>query len=126
MRKRQLMQIDLTPMIDCVFILLIFFVATATMQEKKSTLKIDLPDTNSEIAPPDQKNHALEISETELALDSKKIDRTGLGSLLQALPTESVLSIYIDKNCRYELIAPILKEIQTAGTVQIDLVVEAK
>ncbi len=126
MRKRQLMQIDLTPMIDCVFILLIFFVATATMQEKKSTLKIDLPDTNSEIAPPDQKNHALEISETELALDSKKIDRTGLGSLLKALPAESVLSIYIDKNCRYEQIAPILKEIQTAGTVQIDLVVEAK
>jgi len=34
--------------------------------------------------------------------------------------------IYIDKNCRYERIAPILKAIQTAGTAQIDLVVEAK
>jgi len=76
MRKRPtLMQIDLTPLIDCVFILLIFFVATASMQEKKATLKIDLPQTDGEVAPPNQKNHALELSESAMAFDSKPIDQ---------------------------------------------------
>lgn len=127
MRKRaQLIRIDLTPMIDCVFILLVFFMATSSMQQHKSTLKLELPTLDSELSPPDTKNHSLEMSQSALVYDGTLVDREELAVLLKKCNPESVVSIYIDKYCHYEQIAPLLKLIQESGVKDIDLVVEAQ
>ena len=41
--------IDMAPMIDCVFLLLIFFIVAATIRKKHMELPIELPSTGSAI-----------------------------------------------------------------------------
>ena len=46
-RQRETLDINLTPLIDVVFLLLIFFMVTTTF-ERHARLKIDLPEASSE------------------------------------------------------------------------------
>ena len=36
-------QADLTPMIDCVFLLLLFFIVTSSLSEETNLFKIEMP-----------------------------------------------------------------------------------
>lgn len=42
--------LDMTPMIDCVFLLLIFFLVAATIRKKHQELPIELPSSGNSIA----------------------------------------------------------------------------
>lgn len=45
----ELPSIDMTPMIDCVFLLLIFFLVAATIRKKHNELPIDLPSSGNAV-----------------------------------------------------------------------------
>ena len=62
-RKREELTIGLTPLIDVVFILLIFFMATTTF-DRSSELRIDLPEATTK-APPAKQNRI------EIAIDAQ-------------------------------------------------------
>lgn len=76
-RKNDESNIDLTPMLDVVFILLIFFVVTASFN-KDSALSIQGqdPDTNSNPPPPDApKNVLIQITGNDLIVfNQERID----------------------------------------------------
>lgn len=59
-KTRQPLEITLTPMIDVVFLLLIFFMVTTTFNQK-SELKINLPEAQGEGAADDEKMIVLSI-----------------------------------------------------------------
>ena len=40
---------DMTPLIDCVFLLLVFFLVTSVFKQDESVLKLILPETQSEV-----------------------------------------------------------------------------
>lgn len=52
---------DLTPLIDAVFILLIFFVVATTFREEEKTLRLDLP-TATQSSPPSESSRQVVIS----------------------------------------------------------------
>ena len=39
---------DMTPLIDCVFLLLVFFLVTSVFKQDESVLKLILPETQTE------------------------------------------------------------------------------
>ncbi len=61
-RKRQPLEITLTPMIDVVFLLLIFFMVTTTFNQQ-SELKISLPEAHGDEAEDVKKQITLIINE---------------------------------------------------------------
>ena len=66
-------EIDLSPMIDCIFLLLIFFIVTTVFVEEKG-LSVDKPDAAAPAAFQQDDNVVLEISaQNEILLDHKPI-----------------------------------------------------
>ncbi len=75
---------DLSPMIDCVFILLIFFIVTAVFVEEEG-LPLPLPeDSNSVSAIQDQKTVVFSLAEdSSLAYQGQRIGMDAVSSIVR-------------------------------------------
>lgn len=87
---REPVDINLAPLIDVVFILLLFFVVTTTFT-RETQLKVDLPEAVSGTAPEAVKT-PLEILvgvDGSFALNGKSLSKNDLTTLMEALRVES-------------------------------------
>ena len=83
--RREELDLNITPLIDIVFLLLIFFMVSTTFQ-KESELKIQLPaaDQEARTEPADP----LEIvisADGQYAIGGRTLSDNGLGTLIEAL-----------------------------------------
>ncbi len=78
--------IDLTPMLDVVFIMLIFFIVTASFI-KEAGLEIERPDsTSSTPPPPSSENQNVLIRVTaasDIEIDGRRVDVRSVRSVIQ-------------------------------------------
>jgi biopolymer transport protein ExbD len=89
-KPREPVDINLAPLIDVVFILLLFFVVTTTFT-RETQLKVDLPEAVSG-TPPEVAKTPLEILvgvDGSFALNGKSLSKNDLASLMEALRLES-------------------------------------
>lgn len=134
------MTINMTPMIDCVFQLLIFFMLTTQMASADFVnMKVPKPDL-SQAKKPQEGNKAVvnvepftekEISENsakkglakQYGMGSIKIEVGNIGKLVRELdkarrtsedPKEFVVELRADKRIRYDQIEPVLQAMQQA------------
>ena len=71
-------EINLSPMIDCIFILLIFFIVTTVFVEEQG-LQVDKPDAAAATPLEEKQNLTLEITaESKILVDSREV---GLGEV---------------------------------------------
>ena len=90
--KRQLkneVSVNLTPLIDVVFLLLIFFMVSTTFT-KESHLTVTLPEAESEVS--ESVNEQLEILisvDGKFSVNSRALINSKIGTLMSALETES-------------------------------------
>ncbi len=95
-RKKEETNIDLTPMLDVVFILLIFFVVTASFL-KETAIGVHSSDDNQEVQPPtDKQNILFKISaNNDIWLNNRHITiksvRANVERLLAENPKASVI-----------------------------------
>lgn len=83
-------EIDLTPMLDVVFIMLIFFIVTASFV-KEVGLDINLPP-ESDAPPPTDAPPSIILkvdSRDEIWVDDRRVDVRAVGSLLQTKVAET-------------------------------------
>lgn len=83
--RREEVQVNLTPLIDVVFLLLIFFMVSTTFT-RETQLQIDLPESSSDQALPEQR--ALEImvdGQGHYAVNDQPLLRHDSETLKQAL-----------------------------------------
>ncbi len=114
-RKRNL-ELDLIPLINIVFLLLIFFMLTST--SISSVLKANLPEARSS-KKIQNKNQVLKISESgSLELNGKQINREDMirqvGDLLEVDKTKT-LELQGDKNIKFNLFGKIISDLRSAG-----------
>lgn len=89
-KARENVEIGLTPLIDVVFILLLFFVVTTTFT-RETQLRVDLPEAASG-APPEAEPKQLEVlidAEGNFTLNGQALMVSDLASLTAALNKES-------------------------------------
>lgn len=107
-KKRELIAMDLTPLIDVVFLLLIFFIVASEFKKNETILNLTLPNSAS-LEVVEKKNDVLiEISKDEVALNAKKMDFDELKKRLQKLTHDTPLTIKIDKKVEYERVIKLL------------------
>lgn len=90
-KTREPVDINLAPLIDVVFILLLFFVVTTTFT-RETQLKIDLPEAVSGTPPEAEVKAPLEVlvgADGSFALNGKSLSSNDLTSLMEALRLES-------------------------------------
>ena len=125
-RIREESNLDLTPMLDIVFIMLIFFIVTTSFI-KESGIEVNRP--TAETAERDQKGNILvAISENnEIFIDRRKVDlraiRPNIIRLKAENPEGSVI-IQADKASQTGLLVEAMDQIRLAGVQEISIAAE--
>ena len=109
-RTRESLSPDLTPLIDVVFLLLIFFMVSTVFKKEELALLLNLPSSSSEDSK-ESKSETLniELSKSEIALNGKKYDLTQLEENLKGIKkTETPVFLRVDEVVEYKRVVLIL------------------
>jgi biopolymer transport protein ExbD len=114
MKKRfEYLSIDLTPLIDVTFILLIFFIITSSFKKDNTVLKLELPSSNSTIKAVQKENLSIELNKTTLAYMGKKLNFVDLQKKLEKIKNkEQSIMININKDVPYNRVVQLLDLLQ--------------
>ena len=124
-RRTRRIRPDMTPLIDCVFLLLVFFLVTSVFKQDESVLKLILPETQSEVTRDTPEGLYIELSETELAFNGERGTPDDLRAKAAAVQNKkSPIAIKIDKGTTYERIAIVLDILQVEKLYNIQLINE--
>ena len=116
---------DMTPLIDCVFLLLVFFLVTSVFKQDESVLKLILPETQTETKRDTPEGLYIELSETGLAFNGQRGTPDELREKAATVQNKkSPVAIKIDKGTTYERIAVILDILQVQKLYNIQLINE--
>jgi len=119
--------VNLTPLIDVVFILLIFFMVSTTFQ-RESEIKIELPEASSE--PVEEKEDVLEIVidiEGHYFIGEQQVVNTELETLKIAIQkflgeqSEMPVVIRADRSTPYEAVVRAMDATAQLGLLQMSL-----
>lgn len=109
MRKhREFLTPDLTPLIDVVFLLLIFFLVTSVLKKEDLAFLLNLPKSqySSEII--DDKNINISVGLDEIYLETEKLSLEELDNKLVNVQNKNTpINIKIDENVKYQRIIKI-------------------
>jgi len=121
--------IDLTPMLDVVFIMLIFFIVTASFVKEKA-LDVNVPDPDQQVETPpdpDKQNILLTVNASdEISMDGARIDSRAVRARIAQKFAENPQAIVIvrahNKSSAetYVTIADAAKEVNSG--IQVSLV----
>ena len=111
--------IDMTPMLDIVFIMLIFFIVTASFL-KEAGIDVNRPEGG---APPDNPEDARNImitvtAENEVWMDSRQIDARAVRANVERLKAENpegAIVIQADREASTGVVARIMDSLNVAG-----------
>ncbi|MFK2822321.1 ExbD/TolR family protein [Arcobacter sp. YIC-80] len=107
-KKRELISMDLTPLIDVVFLLLIFFIVASEFKKNETILNLSLPASQSSSQIVKKEEIVIEISEDKLAFNSKEINFLELEESLRSMDKKTALIVRIDKEVKYERVVKLL------------------
>lgn len=106
--------VNLTPLIDVVFLLLIFFMVSTTFTKERE-LSVDLPEAEAESASQPEKLIEVEISQTgEYAINGKRLVNREAETLRRALidvaegDNSIPFIIAADKNTPYQAVVTVM------------------
>lgn len=118
-------QIDMTPMLDVVFIMLIFFIVTASFVNE-SGLDVNRPPTSDE-PPPDNENTNIvfRVSESnELTLEGRRIDVRSVRANVERMHAEkpeAKVVVSAHPKSKTELFVLISDQAREAGVYDVSL-----
>jgi len=119
-------QVDISPLMDCVFILLIFFIVTTTFVEE-SGIEVDKPQPSAS-QPLDTETHTvvLELSvKGEVFHEGRDIKVAGVRPLvkqmLRSFGADVPVIIQADQGSRSGTLAQVLDEAKLAGADKVTL-----
>ena len=118
--------IDLTPMLDVVFIMLIFFIVTASFV-KESGYQMTRPDNANAENESDQKNIVLQVTATnEIWLNERRIDIRSVRANIERLHSENPkasLIIQSHPKAKNDTLAKISDQSREAKVADISLII---
>jgi biopolymer transport protein ExbD len=122
-------QLNLTPMIDVVFLLIIFFMVATKFTELERNIELELPQVASagEAATPKAPLAVTVFADGRIELDGQHVDRAGLVAQLaaarQSSPDVEVV-LHGDASCPFQHVADTLAACHDAQVTQIGITVE--
>jgi biopolymer transport protein ExbD len=116
-------EINLTPMLDVVFIMLIFFIVTATFI-KEAGIQVERPDTFT-ADPQDDASILIAISANdEIWIDKKERDPRDVRGIIERLHAENPkgsIVVQADEDSTNEVLIQVLEAAKGAGVTNVAL-----
>lgn len=119
-------EVDLTPMLDVVFIMLIFFIVTASFVKEAG---VDVTRPPAETAEgKDKGNILIALTESgQIWIDRRQVDANSLQAHIERLHGENPqgsIVVQADKNSAHHLLTVVMDAARDAGVTQIAIAAE--
>ena len=118
--------INLTPMLDVVFIMLIFFIVTATFIKQPGT-DVIRPEAKTRERKPTVSVLVAINAGGEIWIDKKRVDVAAVGAAIERLHTENPkggLVIQADRQAKYEKLKAVLDAARSVGLTEVAISTE--
>jgi biopolymer transport protein ExbD len=113
MKRRETLTPDMTPLIDVVFILLIFFIVTSVFKKEELALLLNLPDSHAQTLEVEKENITIELSTEKLAYKGRELTLEKVEEeLKQITDKKRAVIVRIDENVPYKRIIEVLDILQ--------------
>lgn len=125
-RRRASKSFDLTPIIDMVFLLLIFFMLTSHFVSEE-ILPVDLPEASSGSEAPQDRLEVVISREGEILLNAQAVEKGTLGEVLrEELVRRSDKNVQVrgDRNVPLSDLVTVLDAARAAGASGVDILTE--
>jgi biopolymer transport protein ExbD len=120
--------VDLTPMLDVVFIMLIFFIVTTSFV-KEAGIDVLRPKATKAISKPSATIFIAIRANGEIWMDKRAVDVERVGATVEKLlaesPTDTVI-IQADKEAKHGVVVSVMDQIKLAGIDKISIAAENK
>jgi len=127
MKRREQLGIDLTPVIDVVFILLIFFIVTSVFKKEQLALMLDLPEANAKETQIKEDQVFIELSSEKIAIRGVEVNLVSLEESLKVIKDKKkAVIVRIDKNVTYDRVITILDLLQKYNLNNLALITNEK
>lgn len=122
--KKRTLHINLTPLIDILFLLIIFFVTSSTFQ-KEFLLKVNLPAVRKGKSSQESGTQVVLVkSRDEIFIENEKVAFKELVlKIPDLLDAKKVVELRVDNDVAYGDAVKIMNEIKNAGFANLALVV---
>lgn len=121
-------EIDITPMLDVVFIMLIFFIVTASFV-KESGIEVNRPDASTAISKP-RANILIAINANdEIWINKRQVDESQVRANIERMHAENpqgTVVIQADEEARTRKLVAVMDAARQAGVYDVSLATEAK
>ena len=122
-REQEESEIDITPMLDVVFIMLIFFIVTASFV-KESGIDVNRPDASTAEVK-ERGNILIAITEAnQVWIDRRQVDVRSVRANIERLRAENpegAVVIQADKNSKNGLLVKVMDAARQAGVENVSL-----
>jgi biopolymer transport protein ExbD len=124
-RRRSPLILELTPLIDVVFLLLLFFMVSTTFVQEPAALEVDLPQSNSTaLVPAGSDTEILLGADGRVVIGGKVTDIAALKEELRRIAQEDPNTQVVvrgDKTVAYQQLIDIMSLAQEEGLTQFSL-----
>lgn len=126
--KQDEAQVDLTPMLDIVFIMLIFFIVTSSFV-RESGIEVDRPSATNIVSQDKAGIHVAVTANNDIYIDKRMVDVERVQATLEVLLVEkpnSGLVIQADERAYSGIVVKVMDAAKSAGIESIALAAEVK
>jgi biopolymer transport protein ExbD len=123
--RRESLSMDLTPLIDMVFLLLVFFLVTSTFKKDELALLLKLPQTEKGAGSEKKIDQlTIELSDEEIAVNGKKSSMEELPVIFEKAVKETLVKLRVDGEVKYTRLVKVLDLLQENKLENISLITE--
>lgn len=124
-QRRESLAMDLTPLIDMVFLLLVFFLVTSTFKKDELALLLKLPTAEQGTGSEKKVEHiTIELSSDEIAVNNAKATIEELPGILEKAKKDSLVNLRVDGDVKYTRLVKVLDLLQINKLENISLITE--
>lgn len=125
MKRREPLTLDLTPLIDVVFILIIFFIVSSSFKKENFALNLTLPQGAKSSTMVNKTMVSIELNRNNIAYNGEKIDFLKLQEKLEVIANkQEAITVKIDKSVPYQKVVELLDILQFNNLSNLSLVTE--
>ena len=125
-RSREASTIDLTPLIDVVFLLLIFFMVSTVFKKEELALILNLPSgETSESKSNSNKSIQIEVTKKEIAFNGKKLTMEEFSESLKDTENKKVpVVLRVDELVEYKKVVKVIDLLKKYKLENLNLITE--
>ncbi|MBM27456.1 MAG: biopolymer transporter ExbD [Halieaceae bacterium] len=116
-------EIDLTPMLDVVFIMLIFFIVVASFI-KEAGVEVNRPDDNQPDDPEDSASILVEVaSDNQIWMENRRVDIRAVRANIQRLlaeDPEAPVTIKVEKGAEAGIVVDVADAARESGVAAVN------